>query len=82
MAEIKASTPEDVTGTSTSPKTGSDMKIRVLVFYSWESMVNEWPPFVDYTMDHDDPSQRRVLGEQCRNALEGGQCVITYPVVS
>jgi len=36
----------------------------------------------DYTMDHNDPSQRRVLGEQVRNAFEAGQCVITYPVAS
>ena len=34
----------------------------------------------DYTMNHDDPAQRRVLGEQCRNAFEGGQTIVTYPV--
>lgn len=33
-----------------------------------------------YEMDHDDPAERRVLGEQCRNAFEGGQLVMTYPV--
>lgn len=33
-----------------------------------------------YTMDHDDQAQRRVLGEQCRNAFEAGQCVITSVV--
>ena len=32
-----------------------------------------------YTMNHDDPTQRRVLGEQCRNAFEGGQRIVTYP---
>ena len=32
-----------------------------------------------YTMDHDDPAQRRVLGEQCRNAFEAGQSVRTEP---
>ena len=32
-----------------------------------------------YVMDHDDPSQRRVLGEQCRNAFKGGQKIVTYP---
>lgn len=36
----------------------------------------------DYTMDHNDPAQRRVLGEQCRNAFEAGQCVLTYPVAA
>ena len=33
-----------------------------------------------YVMDHDDPAQRRVLGEQCRNAFEAGQSVNTAPV--
>lgn len=32
-----------------------------------------------YTMNHDDSTQRRVLGEQCRNAFEGGQRIVTYP---
>lgn len=35
-----------------------------------------------YDMDHDDPAQRRVLGEQCRNAFEGGQRIVTYTVNS
>lgn len=35
--------------------------------------------FRKYTMNHDDQAQRRVLGEQCRNAFEGGQRVVTYP---
>jgi hypothetical protein len=34
----------------------------------------------DYVMDHDDPSERHVLGEQCRNAFEAGQCIVTFPV--
>lgn len=33
-----------------------------------------------YVMDHDDPIQRRVLGEQCRNAFEAGQSVETCPM--
>lgn len=33
-----------------------------------------------YTIDHDDPAQRRVLGEQCRNAFEAGQAVSTTPI--
>lgn len=36
-------------------------------------------PWITYHMDHDDQTQRRVLGEQCRNAFEAGQCVVTYP---
>jgi hypothetical protein len=34
-----------------------------------------------YLMNHNDPDQRRVLGEQCRNAFEGGQVIVTYPEV-
>jgi len=34
----------------------------------------------DYVMDHDDQTERRVLGEQCRNAFEDGQSVSTKPV--
>lgn len=34
----------------------------------------------EFVMDHDDQAQRRVLGEQCRNAFEGGQRIVTYPV--
>ena len=33
-----------------------------------------------YVMDHDDQVQRRVLGEQCRNAFEAGQAVSTTPL--
>lgn len=32
-----------------------------------------------YDMEHNDAAQRRVLGEQCRNAFEAGQCIVTYP---
>lgn len=35
----------------------------------------------DYVMDHDEADQRRVLGEQCRNAFEGGQSVHTSPIL-
>lgn len=33
-----------------------------------------------YVMDHDSQEQRRVLGEQCRNAFEAGQLIVTYPI--
>lgn len=36
----------------------------------------------DFIVDHDDPVQRRVLGEQCRNAFDGGQTVTTFPIES
>lgn len=55
------------------------MNVRVRVFRSVESFTFE-PPIFDYVMDHDDPAQRRVLGEQCRNAFEGGQLILTNPV--
>ena len=32
-----------------------------------------------YDMDHDDRAQRAVMGEQCRNAFEGGQRIVSYP---
>ena len=35
--------------------------------------------FRRYTMDHDSPNERRVLGEQCRNAFEAGQSISTTP---
>lgn len=41
----------------------------------------EWKLFRSYTMNHDHPAQRRVLGEQCRNAFEAGQKIVTYPEV-
>lgn len=34
--------------------------------------------FRKYVIDHDDAVQRRTLGEQCRNAFEGGQRIVTY----
>lgn len=33
-----------------------------------------------YQMNYDDSVQRHVLGEQCRNAFEGGQRIVTYPM--
>lgn len=35
--------------------------------------------FRQYIVNHDDPVQRRVLGEQCRNAFEAGQSINTAP---
>lgn len=35
--------------------------------------------FRQYVMDHDDIQQRRVLGEQCRNAFEAEQSISTTP---
>lgn len=33
-----------------------------------------------YVMDHNDPAQRSVLGQQCRLAFEAGQTVQTVPL--
>lgn len=46
-----------------------------VVVYSQSGQV-----FRKYTIDHDDPAQRRVLGEQCRNAFEAGQSIRTTPL--
>ncbi len=32
-----------------------------------------------YSMNHNSVEERLVLGEQCRNAFEGGQLVVTKP---
>lgn len=63
------------------------LKVRVRVFkdmthfWDWtESGHHEPLPLVEYTMDHDDPVQRRRLGESCRDAFEAGQVVVTRPV--
>jgi uncharacterized protein YicC (UPF0701 family) len=69
------------------------MKIRVIVFDNTGIQQFEKPHEIMrvvmdmkaviyrlYDVDHNDPAQRRVLGEQCRNAFEAGQCVLTYPV--
>lgn len=56
------------------------MKVMVTVFRSLHSF-NRYDGWIArYIMDHDDPAQRRVLGEQVRNAFEAGQVVLTHPV--
>lgn len=35
-------------------------------------------PYRKYDINHDDPKQRRVLGEQATNAFRAGQMVVTY----
>lgn len=61
------------------------MKLRVIVLQNFQHLaypsdISENQFIRDYFIDHDDSTQRRVLGEQCRNAFEGGQCVVTFPV--
>lgn len=55
------------------------MKVYVEVYESLAAFERGSQPFTEYTMNHDDPAQRRILGEQCRNAFEGGQVIVTYP---
>lgn len=55
------------------------MKVCVEVYDSLKAFESGSHPFREYTMNHDDAAQRRVLGEQCRNAFEGGQVIVTYP---
>lgn len=56
------------------------MKIQVYVYANVNSFQSGSTAFKQYVMDHDDQSQRRVLGEQCRNAFEGGQVIVTMPI--
>lgn len=55
------------------------MNVRVIVYGSLNAFVYDDKPIREYDMNHNDPAQRRVLGEQCRNAFEGGQVIVTYP---
>lgn len=55
------------------------MKVRVIVYADYD-LVFKSPMIACYIMNHDDAAERRVLGEQCRNAFEAGQCVVTYPI--
>jgi hypothetical protein len=55
------------------------MKVAVEVYESKMAFLRGSGPVTAYTMDHNDVSERRVLGEQCRNAFEGGQVVVTMP---
>jgi hypothetical protein len=52
------------------------LKIKVEVYNNEKEM----RLLKEYELNHDDPNQRRVLGEQCRNAFEGGQMIVTFPV--
>ena len=36
----------------------------------------------EYVMDHDNPSQRSVLGQQCHYAFRAGQGIATIPEVT
>lgn len=57
------------------------LKIRVIITHEAPCHHTEICPsdiVADYVLDHDDPTQRRVLGEQCRNAFEAGQAVTTF----
>ncbi len=54
------------------------MRIQVEVYKS--SDLNPDELIASYVMEHDNITERRVLGEQCRNAFEGGQTVLTHPV--
>jgi hypothetical protein len=51
----------------------------VEVYASVEDFESGRDPVRAYTMNHDDETERRTLGAQCRNAFEGGQLVLTYP---
>lgn len=54
------------------------MKVNVEVYRSIDSYEQGDDALYVYSMDHDDQAQRRVLGQQCRNAFEAGQVIVTY----
>lgn len=54
------------------------LKVNVEIYSSVEAYEEGEEALASYVMDHDDPAQRRVLGEQCRNAFEAGQMIVTY----
>lgn len=56
------------------------LKVRVQVYASVSAFQNNEEPFRDYVIDHDVVTSRRVLGEQCRNAFEAGQVIVTFPL--
>ena len=63
------------------------MKVRVLVFENVRHLCafTGGPaddPIIDYTMNHDDSTERRRLGQSCVDAFAAGQCVVTYPVAN
>ncbi len=55
------------------------MQIHVEIYANRQQFWDCADPIRSYWMDHSDPAQRRVLGEQCRNAFEAGQVVVTGP---
>lgn len=55
------------------------MKVCVEVYDNINAYEDGAEAFRSYTMNHDDAGERRVLGEQCRNAFEAGQMILTYP---
>lgn len=57
----------------------SVLKVRVMVFRNKKAFEEKHSPLRNYVINHDDPKSRRVLGEQCRNAFEGGQVIVTMP---
>lgn len=75
--------PRDFYGPRRNPESHREPAMSLIVIVevhvSMEDFCRGHGPIRRYEMDHDDPIQRRVLGEQCRNAFEGGQCVVTRP---
>lgn len=56
------------------------MFIRVEVYRNINAFEAGEKALRSYRVNHNDNLQRRVLGEQCRNAFEGGQVILTYPI--
>ena len=54
------------------------MKVYVEVYSNPNDLGRGKSPIREYVMNHNDQGERRVLGEQCRNAFEAGQLIVTY----
>ncbi len=54
------------------------LAVKVEVYKNIQAYKDGDKPLASYFIDHDDPAQRRVLGEQCRNSFEAGQMIVTF----
>lgn len=54
--------------------------VQVIVYKNRKDFENKNSPLRRYVINHDLALSRKVLGEQCRNAFEAGQVIVTYPI--
>lgn len=54
------------------------LKVYVEVYASIDAFEDGDKALREYSMNHDNAAERRVLGEQCYNAFKAGQMILTY----